>query len=43
MVIELEFPASLENELISDKEKDAESGAAKPEDTEAKPIAEEKK
>ena len=35
LVIELEFPASLENELLSDKEKDTESGAAKPSDTTA--------
>lgn len=33
--IELEFPASLENELLSDNKKDVESGAAKPSDTEA--------
>ena len=32
--IELEFPASLQNELLSDTKKDAESGAAKPSDTE---------
>jgi len=35
LVIELEFPASLENELLSDNKKDAESGAAKPSDTTA--------
>ena len=33
LVVELEFPASLENELLSDKAKDEESGAAKPSDT----------
>ena len=33
--INLEFPASLENELISDNKKDEENGAAKPSDTEA--------
>ena len=33
--IELEFPASLENELLSDKAKDEEQGAAKPSDTTA--------
>jgi len=33
--IELEFPASLENELLSDKKKDVESGAAKPSETTA--------
>jgi len=33
--IELEFPASLENELLSDKKKDVESGAAQPNDTTA--------
>ncbi len=32
--IELEFPASLQNELLSDTKKDVESGAAKPSDTE---------
>ena len=35
LVINLEFPASLENELLSDKAKDVESGAAKPSDTTA--------
>ncbi len=35
LLIELEFPASLENELISDNNKDAESGATQPNDTEA--------
>ncbi len=33
LVIELEFPASLENELISDKKKDVETGASQPEET----------
>jgi hypothetical protein len=33
LVIELEFPASLENELISDKQKDVETGATQPNDT----------
>ena len=33
--INLEFPASLENELLSDNKKDVEEGAAKPSDTEA--------
>jgi len=33
--INLEFPASLENELLSDNKKDVESGATKPSDTEA--------
>ncbi len=33
--IELEFPASLENELLSDNKKDVESGATKPSDTTA--------
>ena len=32
--IELEFPASLQNELLSDTKKDVESGATKPSDTE---------
>ena len=35
LVIELEFPASLEAELLSDKAKDKETGAAKPSDTTA--------
>jgi len=35
LVIELEFPASLENELLSDKAKDKETGAAQPNDTTA--------
>jgi len=35
LVIELEFPASLENELLSDKGKDVEQGAAQPNDTTA--------
>jgi len=35
LVINLEFPASLENELLSDNKKDAESGATQPNDTEA--------
>lgn len=35
LVIELEFPASLENELLSDKAKDTETGATKPSDTTA--------
>jgi len=35
LVIELEFPASLENELLSDNKKDKETGAAKPSDTTA--------
>ena len=38
LVFELEFPASLENELISDKAKDVESGAVKPEDTKVMPV-----
>jgi len=33
--INLEFPASLENELLSDNKKDEENGATKPSDTEA--------
>ncbi len=33
--IELEFPASLENELLSDKAKDATSGASQPNETQA--------
>ena len=33
--IELEFPASLENELLSDKKKDATQGAAQPNETTA--------
>jgi hypothetical protein len=37
LTIELEFPASLENELISDKQKDATSGAAQPEETNVSP------
>ena len=37
LTIELEFPASLENELISDKQKDATSGAAQPEETTVSP------
>ncbi len=35
LVINLEFPASLENELLSDQKKDVEQGAAKPSDTTA--------
>ncbi len=35
LVINLEFPASLENELLSDNKKDAESGATQPNDTTA--------
>ncbi len=35
LVIELEFPASLENELLSDKAKDETSGVSKPSDTTA--------
>ena len=35
LVIELEFPASLENELLSDNNKDAETGATQPNDTTA--------
>ena len=35
LVINLEFPASLENELLSDNEKDAETGATQPNDTTA--------
>ena len=35
LLIELEFPASLENELLSDKAKDNEQGAAQPTDTTA--------
>ncbi len=35
LVINLEFPASLENELLSDNAKDAESGATQPNDTTA--------
>ncbi len=35
LVIELEFPASLENELLSDKAKDATSGASQPNETTA--------
>jgi len=35
LIIELEFPASLENELISDKQKDTTSGAAQPNETTA--------
>lgn len=35
LVLELQFPASLENELISDSNKDVESGATQPNDTEA--------
>jgi len=33
--IELEFPASMENELLSDQKKDKETGVSKPSDTEA--------
>ncbi len=33
--IDLEFPASLQNDLLSGKDKDVESGAVKPSDTEA--------
>ena len=35
LVVEFEFPASLENELISDQNKDAETGATQPNDTTA--------
>ena len=35
LVINLEFPASLENELLSDNAKDAETGATQPNDTTA--------
>ena len=35
LVIELEFPASLENELLSDKSKDAQNGAAQQNETTA--------
>ena len=35
LVINLEFPASLENELLSDNKKDAEQGAVQPNDVEA--------
>lgn len=35
IVIELDFPASLENELLSDTKKDKETGATKPSDTTA--------
>ena len=35
LVIELEFPASLENELLSDNKKDETSGATQPNDTTA--------
>ena len=35
--IELEFPASLENELISDKQKDSTSGAAQPKEVSVSP------
>ena len=35
LLIELQFPASLENELISDNNKDAETGATQPNDTTA--------
>jgi len=38
VIIKLEFPASLENELLSDESKDEENGAAKPEDTTAAPV-----
>ena len=38
LVIDLEFPASLENELLSDKAKDATSGASQPNDTAVAPI-----
>ena len=33
LVIELEFPASMENELLSDAKKDKETGVSKPSDT----------
>ena len=33
--IKLEFPATLENELLSDKNKDAETGVSQPNDTTA--------
>jgi len=35
LVIELEFPASMENELLSDVKKDKETGVSKPSDTKA--------
>ena len=35
LVINLEFPASLENELLSDEKKDEENGAVQPNDVEA--------
>ena len=35
LVVEFEFPASLENELISDNNKDVETGATQPNDTTA--------
>ena len=34
ILIELEFPASLENEMLSDQKKDVENGATQPNDTE---------
>ena len=37
LVIDLEFPASLENELLSDNKKDATNGATQPNDTQVKP------
>lgn len=37
LAIELEFPASLENELISDKQKDKTNGASQPNETQATP------
>jgi hypothetical protein len=39
-VISLTFPASLENELLSDKAKDGEMTAAQPNDTTAQPMGE---
>jgi len=37
-LIELEFPASLENELVSDNKKDAENGASQPAETQVAPV-----
>jgi hypothetical protein len=39
-VIILTFPASLENDLVSDNKKDAENGAAQPADTQAPQVGE---
>jgi hypothetical protein len=39
--INLEFPASLENELISDNKKDVENGASQPAETTEQPVTEE--